>query len=81
LKAHHSRFSDRSAREGQPSKGVYGWEEVASDAVSALQCFRYAEKLREVQLIDEANSRVEEAMARLKRRYVIPTFRGISSNH
>jgi hypothetical protein len=47
----------------------------------ASQDFRDAEMKCQTQLNDEANSIVEEAMASLKRRYGIPTFSGIVSNH
>jgi hypothetical protein len=72
---------NKSTREGQPRKSVEQWEEAMSAAVRVSQDFRDAETKRQTQLTDEADSIVEEAMASLKRRYGIPTFSGIVSNH
>lgn len=59
------------------SKSIVKWEEAMSAAVRASQGFRYAETMRQAQLISEANSVVEEAMGSLKCRYGIPMFSGI----
>jgi hypothetical protein len=83
LKAYHDRSVNRSAREGQPEnlKSLDKWEEAMSAAVTASQNFRDAETKRQIQLTDKANSIAEKAVAYLKRRYGIPTFSGIVSNH
>jgi hypothetical protein len=50
------------------------WEEAINVTVKALQDFREAEIKRQTQLIDEANSITEKAMASLKSMYGIPAF-------
>jgi hypothetical protein len=67
LKAYHDHSVNQSAREGHPRKSVDKWAEAMSAAVRASEDFREAETKRQAQLIDEANSIVEEAMASLKR--------------
>jgi hypothetical protein len=76
LKANH-----KITREGWPRGHIDKWEEAISAAVRASQDFRDAEMKHQAQLINEANSIVEEAMTSLKCRYGIPTFSGIVSNH
>lgn len=70
----------RSANDRQPKKGLVQWEEAMHLAVRALEDFREAERQRQAQLTDDANSLVDQAMTSLKRRYEIPTFSGIISN-
>jgi hypothetical protein len=50
------------------------WAVAISVTVKALQDFREAEIKRQTQLIDEANSIAEKAMASLKSMYGIPAF-------
>ena len=72
---------NKSAKEGRPRKSVDKWEEAMNVATKASGEFREAEMKRQTQLINEANIILEEAMASLKRRYVIPTLSGIVSDH
>jgi hypothetical protein len=59
------------------------WKEAISVTVKAWQDFREAEMKRQAQLIDEANSIAEKAMASLKSWYGISAFIfcGNISNH
>jgi hypothetical protein len=79
LKIYHS-SRIMSANEHQPKKGLDQWEEAIHFAVRASKDFREAEKKRQTQLTDEANSLVDQAMGSLKQRYEIPTFSSIISN-
>ena len=73
----------KSNGEDQPRACGDKWEEAINAAVKALQDFREAEMKRQSQLINDANSIVEEAMAFLKYRYGIPKylFSGNIYNH
>ena len=73
----------KSNGEDQPRACADKWEEAINAAVKALQDFREAEMKRQSQLINDANSIVEEAMAFLKYRYGIPKylFSGNIYNH
>ena len=74
LEAYHECYVNKSAKEGRPRKSVDKWEEAMNVATKASGEFREAEMKRQTQLINEANIIVEEAMASLKHRHVIPTL-------
>jgi hypothetical protein len=77
---YHAHSVSRSANGRQPKKSLDQLEEAMCLAVRASEDFREAERKRQTQLTDEANSLVDQAMASLKLRYEIPTFSGIISN-
>jgi hypothetical protein len=81
LTIYHARSVSRSAKGGQLRESLGLWEEGIRLAVKAKEDFREAERKRQSQLTDKANSLVDQAMASLKLRYDIPTFSGIISNH
>ena len=81
LMTYHARFVSGSAKWGQLRESLGLWEEGIRLAVKAKEDFREAERKRQSQLTDEANSLVDQAMASLKLRYDIPTISGIISNH
>jgi len=68
------RYHTMDKNTGQPRETIEKWAEAVSAAVKASQDFREAETKRQTQLIGEANSIAEEAMASLKCRYGFPTF-------
>jgi hypothetical protein len=81
LKACHHRSVRKSAKEGQPRKSLDKWEQAISSAVEASEKFRNAETKRQIQLTDEANAIVQEAMESFKCRYGSPMSSCITSNH
>jgi hypothetical protein len=80
LTMYHARSVSGSTNGRQPKNSLGQWEEAICLAVRASEDFREAERKRQTQLTDEANSLVDQAMASLKLRYEIPTFSGITSN-
>jgi hypothetical protein len=78
---YHARSVSRSAKGGQLRESLCLWEEGIRLAVKAKEDFREAERKRQSQLTDKANSLVDQAMASLKLRYDISTISGIISNH
>jgi hypothetical protein len=81
LEAYHNRSINNSAKEGKPRQSLDKWDRAISSAHKALEKFRDAEKKRQIQLIDDANAIVQEAVESLKSRYGSLTSSRVASDH